>query len=66
MSLRSELLQVMQEVDDAKRSSPLEVTQAGVKAFDFIAKRGGSILATVDAFDRLHREIYMQKDQPNG
>ncbi|EMR0514649.1 hypothetical protein RY963_002690 [Stenotrophomonas maltophilia] len=66
MSLRNELLQVMQEVGDAKRSSPLEVTQAGVKAFDFIAKRGGSILATLDAFDRLHRETYMQKDLPNG
>ncbi|WP_229765877.1 hypothetical protein, partial [Stenotrophomonas maltophilia] len=64
-AVRSEPLQVMQEVGNAKRSSPLEVTQAGVKAFDFIAS-GGSILATLDAFDRLHRETYMQKDPPNG
>lgn len=66
MSLRSELNQVMQAVADAKRNSPLEITQAGIQAFDFIAKRGGSMIATMDAFDRLHREYYAQRDAGAG
>ncbi len=56
----------MAVVAEAKRSSPLEVTQAGIQAFDFIAKRGGSIIATMDAFDRLHREHFAQKEPTNG
>lgn len=62
MILRSELNQVMRAVSDAKRNSPLEVTQAGVQAFDFIAKRGGSLIATMDAFDRLYREHYAKAE----
>jgi|GEM_PF-2307143 len=62
MSLRSELTEVMQAVSAAKQNSPLELTRAGFQAFDFIAKRGGSLIATMDAFDRLHREHYAQKE----
>ncbi len=66
MTLRSELIKVMHAVADTNRSSPLEVTQAGIQAFDFIAKHGGSIIATMDAFDRLHREHYAKADAATG
>ncbi|MEN5117460.1 hypothetical protein ABE488_09025 [Luteimonas sp. TWI662] len=58
MSLKSELLAVMQVVADASPRSPHDVTQAGVQCLDFIAARGKSMLATIEAFDRLHREHY--------
>lgn len=58
MSLRSELQSVMQAVADANPRSPLEVAQAGVQCFDFIAARGNSIIANIDAYNRLHRLHY--------
>lgn len=61
MSARSELVKVMEVVSDASRSSLLEVTQAGIQSFDFIEKHGKSILATMVAFDKLHREHYAKE-----
>ena len=59
MTLRTELVEMMKVVSEASRTSPLEVTGAGVKAFDFIAKRGNSLLASIDTMERLHRELYL-------
>lgn len=57
MTLRSDLLKVMQAVEEST-GSPLSVTQAGVQCFDFILKRGNSMIAVMDSFDKLHREHY--------
>lgn len=66
MTLRSELQCVMQAVADANPRSPLEVAQAGVQCFDFIAARGKSIIANFDAFDRLHRLHYQPEREADS
>lgn len=58
MTLRAELLHVLAKVDNANPKSPLEVSLAGIVAFEFISAKGRSMLATLDAFDKLHREHF--------
>lgn len=63
MSLRTELLDVMRTVDEADPRSPYAVAQTGIECFDFIARRGKSLIAVIDTMDRMHRELYMRREQ---
>lgn len=58
MTLKSELLKAMAEVDAANPKSPMEVAQAGIVAFDFLYAKGRSLLASLEAFEKLHREHF--------
>lgn len=63
MTLRSDLLEVMSSVKAANKESPLCVTRVGLEAFDFIQSRGQSILSTIDAFERLHRDCFQRNNK---